>query len=100
MSGEDWGDDTEAERIRSLVRFGFDRAEMEAFLSEHDGALSERLTWLEERRETASALEDRIVAISQYSVHGFAPLERYRSRLNDPFTIEATFLEFEQELRS
>ena len=62
MSGEDWANDTEGGRINSLVRFGFDRADIEAFLNEHEGGQSERLTWLEERRETASALEDRIAA--------------------------------------
>ena len=100
MSGEDWADDTEGGRIDSLVRFGFDRADIEAFLTEHEGGQRERLTWLEERRETASELEDRIAAFSQHSVPGFEVLEPYKSQLSDPFTIEETFLEVERELRS
>jgi len=100
MSGEDWANDTVGERIDSLVRFGFNRADIEAFLNEHEGGQSERLTWLEERREAASALEDRIAAFSQHSVLGFEALEPYKSRLSDPFTIEETFLEVERELRS
>ena len=100
MSGEDWVDDTETERIDSLVRFGFNRADIEGFLAEHDGAHRERLAWLEERRETASALEDRVVAFSQYSTVGIETVDRYKHRLNDPFTIEETFLEFEREMRS
>ena len=35
MSGEDWEGDAEDERINSLVRFGFNRADIEAFLAEH-----------------------------------------------------------------
>lgn len=100
MSGEDWANDTEGGRINSLVRFGFDRADIEAFLNEHEGGQSERLTWLEERRGTASALEDRIAAFSQHSVSGFEALEPYKSRLSDPFTIEETFLEVERDIRS
>ena len=100
MSGEDWVDDTETERINSLVRFGFNRADIEGFLAEHDGAHRERLAWLEERRETASALEDRVVAFSQYSTVGVETVDRYKHRLNDPFTIEETFLELEREMRS
>ena len=100
MSGEDWANDTVGERIDSLVRFGFNRADIEAFLNEHEGGQRERLTWLEERREAASALEDRIAAFSQHSVLGFEALEPYKSRLSDPFTIEETFLEVERELRS
>ena len=100
MSGEDWEGDAEDERINSLVRFGFDQADIEAFLAEHDGGRSERLSWLEERRETASALEDRIVAFSQHRVRGFEGVEGYKLRLADPFTIEETFLEVERELRS
>lgn len=100
MSGEDWANDTVGERIDSLVRFGFNRADIEAFLNEHEGGQRERLTWLEERREVASALEDRIAAFSQHSVLGFEALEPYKSRLSDPFTIEETFLEVERELRS
>ena len=64
-------------RIDSLVRFGFDRADIEAFLNEHEGGQRERLTWLEERREAASELEDRIAAFSQHSVPGFEALEPY-----------------------
>jgi hypothetical protein len=100
MSGEDWVDDTKAERINSLVRFGFDRADIEGFLAEHDGAHGERLTWLEDRRDTSSALEDRLVAFSQYSASGATALEHYKQRLNDAFTIEETFLELERELRA
>ena len=58
------------------------------------------MAWLEERRETASALEDRVVAFSQYSTVGIETVDRYKHRLNDPFTIEETFLEFEREMRS
>ena len=100
MSGEEWASDTEGERIDSLARFGFNRPDIEAFLNEHEGGQSERLTWLEERRDTASALEDRIAAFSQHSVSGFEALEPYKTRLNDPFTIEETFLEVERELRT
>ena len=100
MSGEDWVDDTETERIDSLVRFGFNRADIEGFLAEHDGAHRERLAWLEERRETASALEDRVVAFSQNSTVGVETVDRYKHRLNDPFTIEETFLAFDREMRS
>ena len=100
MSGGNWADDTEGGRIDSLVRFGFDRTDIQAFLNEHEGGQGERLTWLEERRETASELEDRIAAFSQHSVPGFEALKPYRSQLSDPFTIEETFLEVERDIRS
>ena len=98
MSGQERLDDDD-ERIDSLVHFGFNRDDIAAFLAEHNEAIPERLAWLEDRRETASSLEDRIVAFSQHAVRGFETLEEYRPRLLDPFTIETTFLEFERDLR-
>ena len=87
-------------RVDSLVRFGFSRDEIEAFLSEHEGGMNERLVWLEERRETASTLEDRIVALAQHTARHDDRLERFKSHMNNPFTIEETYAEFERELRS
>ena len=88
------------DRVDSLVRFGFSRDEIEAFLSEHEGGMNERLVWLEERRETASMLEDRIVALAQHTARHDDQLERFKSHMNNPFTIEETYAEFERELRS
>ena len=99
MSEGDSVSDFAQERVNSLVRYGFSREDIEAFLAEHEGGANERLTWLEERRETASMLEDRIAALAQHMPRDGDRFERYKSRMNDPFTIEETYAEFEREIR-
>ena len=96
MSGEEVESDAVGARVESLVQFGFQRAEIEAFLAEHDGAMSERLMWLEERRATASVLEDRIVAFCQHSSVDASAIEAYKTQLSDPFSVEAVALELER----
>lgn len=96
MSGEEVESDGFGARVESLVQFGFQRAEIEGFLAEHDGAMSERLMWLEERRETASVLEDRIVAFCQHSSVDASAIEAYKTQLGDPFSVEAVALELER----
>ena len=99
MSEGDSVSDFAQERVDSLVRFGFSREDIEAFLSEHEGGANERLAWLEERRETASILEDRIAALAQHMPRDGDRFERFKSHMNDPFTIEETYAEFEREIR-
>jgi len=88
MSEGDSVSDFAQERVDSLVRFGFSREDIEAFLSEHEGGANERLAWLEERRETASILEDRIAALAQHMPRDGDRFERFKSHMNDPFTID------------
>ena len=53
-----WGRDVES-RLDSLEQFGFPRSEMDVFVREHEASMEERLAWLEDRRATASEIEDR-----------------------------------------
>jgi hypothetical protein len=86
-------------RLDSLELFGFDRSTMEDFLSEHVEAASERLFWLEERREAASELEDRAVALSQASPSHADVLDSFKMRFSNPFSLESVMAEFEQWMR-
>ena len=90
-------DDVEA-RLASLAQFGFPHDEMLAFLSEHEGGTHERLAWLEQRRETAAELDERFRAIEQGG-RADEGLRALHSALNNPFTVEATVVEFERHLR-
>ena len=47
-----------SERLESLVRFGFERTRVEAFLHEDESNVVERLAWLESQRERASQIEE------------------------------------------
>ncbi len=88
------------QRLDALERFGFPRDAMLRFVNDHlDGALG-RLDWLESRRNTASDIEDRIVALSDLIPQSTDQLSGYRERLSDPFEIEEVFLTFERDLRS
>ena len=90
-------DDVEA-RLASLAQFGFPHDEMVAFLSEHEGGAHERLTWLEQRRETAAELDERFRAI-ELGGRADEGLRALHSSLNNPFTIDASVVEFERHLR-
>lgn len=85
-------------RLASLAQFGFPYDEMVEFLAEHEGGIGERLAWLEQCRETALALDERFQAIE---LGGLADegLRTIHSALNNPFTIEATAIEFERHVR-
>jgi len=91
------GDDVEA-RLASLAQFGFPHDEMVAFLSEHEGGTHERLAWLEQRRETAAELDERFRAI-ELGGRADDGLRALHSTLNNPFTVEASVVEFERHLR-
>ena len=45
MSDDLLMEDEDASRLDALERFGFERGAMEAFLIEHEGGISERLSW-------------------------------------------------------
>ena len=90
-------DDVEA-RLASLAQFGFPHDEMVAFLSEHEGGAHERLAWLEQRRETAAELDERFRAI-EMGGRADEGLRALHSSLNNPFTIDASAVEFERHLR-
>ena len=78
MSDERPEDDADDARLASLVQFGFPEDSMRAFLEEHEGGRSERLTWLEDRRETATKLRERIDELSPFvSRAGQATLDAY-----------------------
>ena len=70
---------------------------MVAFLSEHEGGTHERLAWLEQRRETAAELDERFRAIERGGAD--EGLRALHSALNNPFTVEASVVEFERHLR-
>ena len=89
--------DVEA-RLASLAQFGFPHDEMVAFLSEHEGGTHERLAWLEQRRETAAELDERFRAI-ELGGRADDGLRALHSALNNPFTVEASVVEFERHLR-
>ena len=95
---DDVGDEA-MPRLDSLQRFGFPREDMEAFLNEHEAAREERLQWLEQRRDTASEMEDRMVAMAQSTTRSLEPLDGFRGSMNNPFTVEETYLEFERSMR-
>ena len=95
---DDVGDEV-MPRLDALQRFGFPRDDMEAFLNEHEAAREERLQWLEQRRDTASEMEDRMVAMAQSTIRSLEGLDGFRGAMNDPFTIEETYLQFERSMR-
>ena len=72
---------------------------MEAFLIEHEGGISERLSWFEARRDTASEIEDRMVALLRLLERHAEPLEPFKAFLDDPFAIEEVYVEFEKVMR-
>ncbi|MGB1679068.1 MAG: hypothetical protein ACPHFV_03390 [Poseidonia sp.] len=95
---DDVGDEV-MPRLDALQRFGFPRDDMEAFLNEHEAAREERLQWLEQRRDTASEMEDRMVAMAQSTTRSLKALDGFRGAMNNPFTIEETYLQFERAMR-
>lgn len=86
-------------RLASLERFGFDRDSMLDFLNEDPDGRSDRLSWLEERRETASEIEDRLIWLSRTSVGDLFDGQYYTDRHHDAFNVEQLYLEFERALR-
>ena len=100
MSGE--AEDTERvlARLEALERFGFPRQAMDEFLEDYEGGVHDRLDWLEERRETASEIEDRIVALSQISAARAEGLNIFREEIHDPFSVEEVYAVFEREMRA
>jgi hypothetical protein len=100
MSGE--AEDTERvlARLQALERFGFPRQAMDEFLEDYEGGVHDRLDWLEERRETASEIEDRIVALSQISAARAEGLNLFREEIYDPFSVEEVYVVFEREMRT
>ena len=101
MSEQRPEDDANDARLASLVQFGFPEDSMVAFLNEHEGGRSERLGWLEDRRRTATDLHERIEELSPYvSLVNQATLNAYVERLNEPFSIEETYLEFDRDMRA
>ena len=99
MNDDGEGHDTSDVRLASLVQFGFSEAAMDDFLSEHADAFHERLVWLEQRRETASEIEERLNALSQTQPLSQA-LSNYATQLSDPFTVEEVYLAFERDVRT
>ena len=83
-------------RLASLERFGFDRDAMLDFLNEDPDGRSERLSWLEERRETASEIEDRLIWLSRTSAGDLVDGQHYTDRTHDVFNVEQLYLEFER----
>lgn len=86
-------------RLASLEGFGFDRNAMLDFLNEDPDGRSERLSWLEERRETASEIEDRLIWLSRTPAGDLFDGQHYTDRHHDAFNVEQLYLEFERALR-
>ena len=99
MNDDGEGHDTSDVRLASLVQFGFSEAAMNNFLAEHTDAFHERLVWLEQRRETATEIEERLNALSQTQPLSQA-LSNYATQLSDPFTVEEVYLAFERDVRA
>ncbi len=99
MSGSEFEDQTIDARIASLVRFGFSEQTITDFLAQHEEAHDERLLWLENRRETATEIEERLDALTRFAPATTA-LQDHASRLDDPFTVEETYDDFEREVRA
>ena len=99
MNGDGEEHDGGDARLASLVQFGFSKSAMNGFLSEHPDAFQERLEWLEDRRETATEIEERLNALSQSQTLRQA-LPDYAAQLNDPFTVEEVYLAFERDVRA
>ena len=99
MNGDGEGHDTSDVRLASLVQFGFSEAAMNDFLSEHSDAFHERLVWLEQRRETATEIEERLNALSQTQTLS-QTVSNYATQLSDPFTVEEVYLAFERDVRA
>tara|TARA_B100000900_G_scaffold378146_1_gene362092 strand:- start:1099 stop:3852 length:2754 start_codon:yes stop_codon:yes gene_type:complete len=86
-------------RLASLVQFGFPEAAMNDFLSEHQDAFHERLEWLEQRRETAIEIEERLAALSSARPLDNV-LSQYATQLRDPFVVEERYVAFERDVRA
>ena len=99
MNGDGEEHDGGDARLASLVQFGFSESAMNGFLSEHPDAFHERLEWLEDRRETATEIEERLNALSQSQTLRQA-LSDYAAQLNDPFAVEEVYLAFERYVRA
>ena len=99
MNGDGEEHDGGDARLASLVQFGFSESAMNGFLSEHPDAFHERLEWLEDRRETATEIEERLNALSQAQTLRQA-LSDYAAQLNDPFAVEEVYLAFERDVRA
>ena len=92
------GDAADA-RLASLVQFGFPETAINDFLSEHQDAFHERLEWLEQRRETAIEIEERLAALSSARPLDNV-LSQYMTQPNDPFTVEERYVAFERDVRA
>ena len=100
MSGETDEAGRVGARLDALERFGFARHDMDEFLEAYEGGAQDRLDWLEERRETASEIEDRIVALAQVSPVQAKILSPFRDEIYDPFSVEDVYAMFEREMRN
>lgn len=87
-----------SERLESLVRFGFERAHVEAFLHEDESNVVERLAWLESRREQASQIEGRIVSFRADHPNHDVDFSLSTQALSDPFAVDDAFSSFEQTM--
>ena len=100
MSGETEDAERVETRLEALERFGFPRQAMDEFLEAYEGGVQDRLDWLEERRETASEIEDRLAALSQTSLVQAEALSPFREEIHDPFSVEEVYAVFEREMRA
>ena len=87
-----------SERLESLVRFGFERKRVEAFLHEDESNIVERLAWLESRREEASQIEGRIVSFRADHPNHDVNFSLTTQALSDPFAVDDAFSSFEQTM--
>lgn len=87
-----------SERLESLVRFGFERTRVEAFLHEDESNVVERLAWLESQRERASQIEGRIVSFGAGHPGHDVDFSLSTQALSDPFAIDDAFSSFERTM--
>lgn len=89
-----------ASRLEALERFGFPLEAMLDYVNEHPGGELDRLEWLEERRQTASDLEDRMAALTTVAPSATEALTEFRNKIYDPFTVEDVLHEVERAMRT
>lgn len=89
-----------ASRLEALERFGFPLEAMLDFVNEHPGGELDRLEWLEERRQTASELEDRMAALTTVAPSANEVLAEFRSLIYDPFAVEDVLHDVERAMRT
>ncbi|MBL6733208.1 MAG: hypothetical protein ISP84_01535 [Candidatus Poseidonia sp.] len=87
-------------RLEALEGFGFPLEAMLDFVNEHPGGELDRIEWLEERRQTASDLEDRMAALTTVAPSTTEALTEFRNKIYDPFTVEDVLHEVERAMRT